>query len=209
MPARKTICPTPRDKERLSRIWVRGCHTSLVKQASNKKTDKQTKKKGKTQSKIETKTKRSNIWQGILLILYCTTLDILPAFAHKFNWSLWHFIHLNSLLLNFFNNLFNFIDIFLKNLSVLSSKSLKVMQRLGSLSVWFTHASSYLRNGNDIDSDDDTVIITIITTMIMMTMTIMVQSCLLLFEWTQSFFKLRNWCNALFILSNHCAFHIN
>ena len=49
-------------------------------------------------------------------------------------------------------------------------------------SLFFTHASSYLRNGNDIDSDDDTVIITIITTMIMMTMTIMVQSCLLLFE---------------------------
>ena len=139
MPTRKIICPAPRDTERLSRIWVRGCHTSLVKQASNKKTDKQTKKKGKTQSKIETKTKRSNIWQGILLILYCTTLDILPAFAHKFNWSLWHCIHLNSLLFYLFNNLFNFIDIFLKNLSVLSPKSFKVMQRLGSLSVWLQY----------------------------------------------------------------------
>ena len=140
MPARKTICPAPRDKERLSRIWVRGCHTSLVKQASNKKKpiNKQ-KKKQKLKDETETKTKRSNIWQGILLILYCTTLDILPAFAHKFNWSLWHFNHLNALLFYLFNKLLNFIDIFLKNLSVLSPKSFKVTQRLGSLSVWLQY----------------------------------------------------------------------
>ena len=117
MPARKTICPAPRDKERLSRIWVRGCHTSLVKQASNKKKpiNKQ-KKTQKLKDETEPKTKRSNIWQGILLILYCTTLDILPAFAHKFNWSLWHFFHLNSILFYLFNNLFNFMDIFFKEL---------------------------------------------------------------------------------------------
>ena len=140
MPARKIICPAPRATERLSRIWVRGCHTSLVKQASNKKkpTNKQ-KKKQKLKDETETKTKRSNIWQGILLILYCTTLDILPAFAHKFNWSLWHFNHLNSLLFYLFNKLLNFIDIFLKNLSVLSPKSFKVMQRLSSLSVWLQY----------------------------------------------------------------------
>ena len=116
MPVRKIICPAPRATERLSRIWVRGCHTSLVKQASNKKNRQTNKKKAKTPRKIETKTKRSNIWQGILLILYCTTLDILPAFAHKFNWSLWHFFHLNSLLFYLFNNLFNFMDIFFKEL---------------------------------------------------------------------------------------------
>ena len=49
MPARKIICPAPRDTERLV---VRGSHTSLVKQASNKKklTNKQ-KKKSKTRQK--------------------------------------------------------------------------------------------------------------------------------------------------------------
>ena len=60
MPARKIICPAPRDTERLSRIRVRGCHTSLVKQASNKNiAHKQTGKN--IQDETETKTKRSNI----------------------------------------------------------------------------------------------------------------------------------------------------
>ena len=132
MPARKTICPAPRDKERLSRIWVRGCHTSLVKQASNKKkpTNKQKKKKQKLKARQKQKQNEA---------IFYKVFYILPAFAHKFNWSLWHFIHLNSLLFYLFNNLFNFIDIFLKNLSVLSPKSFKVMQRLGSLSVWLQY----------------------------------------------------------------------
>ena len=58
MPARKTICPTPRDKERLSRIWVRGCHTSLVKQASNKK-NRQTNKRKSKNSKTRQKQKQN------------------------------------------------------------------------------------------------------------------------------------------------------
>ena len=138
MPARKIICPAPRDTERLSRIWVRGSHTSLVKQASNKKklTNKQ---KKKIQDETETKTKWSNIWQGILLILYCTSLDILPAFAHKF-------INLYCILIIFICyylilSIYFLIKsiYFLKNLSVLSSKAFKVMQRLSSLSVWLQY----------------------------------------------------------------------
>ena len=46
----------------------------------------------------------------------------------------------------------------------------------------FTRAFSYLRNDNDIDSDDNTVMITIISIMIMMTTAIMIQSCLVLYE---------------------------
>ena len=40
----------------------------------------------------------------------------------------------------------------------------------------YLFACSYLRNDNNIDSDDDTVMITIIRIMIMMTMAIMIQS---------------------------------
>ena len=42
---------------------------------------------------------------------------------------------------------------------------------------FFTYASSYFRNYNNIDSDDDNVVI-----MIMRTMAIMIQSCVLFFE---------------------------
>ena len=52
---------------------------------------------------------------------------------------------------------------------------------------FFTHASSYLTNDNNNDSEGDHVIITII--MIMITMAIMIQSCLILFKITRSFFK--------------------
>ena len=45
---------------------------------------------------------------------------------------------------------------------------------------FFTYASSYFRNYNNIDSDDDNVVIIII--MIMRTMAIMIQSCVLFFE---------------------------
>ena len=74
MPARKTICPTPRDKERLSRIWVRGCHTSLVKKASNKKTDKQKKKSKKSkQDRNKNKTKQYFTRYFINFVLYYFT----------------------------------------------------------------------------------------------------------------------------------------
>ena len=79
MPARKIICPAPRATERLSLIWVKGCHTSLVKEVSNKNTIKQTGKKKQTKTQIpdRSKNKRKFIWQGILLILYRTNLNIL------------------------------------------------------------------------------------------------------------------------------------
>ena len=85
MPARKIICPAPRATERLSRIWVRGCHTSLVKQTSNEKFNKQTKKKQKLKDKTETK-KNEAIFNKVFYYFFNSTcLDILPAFAHKFH----------------------------------------------------------------------------------------------------------------------------
>ena len=145
MPARKIICPAPRATKRLNRIWVKGCLTSLVKEASNKNTNKQTDRKKDRRQKLkyqtETKTKRRNIWQGILLILYRTSLDILLSLINLiYSYSILIIVILLLLLLFYlFNILFNLIDIFLKNLSVLSPKSFKVMQRLGSLSVWLQY----------------------------------------------------------------------
>ena len=140
MPARKIICPAPRATERLSLIWVKGCHTSLVKEISNKNTIKKTgkNKQTKTQYQTEAKTKRRNIWQGILLISYRTSLDILLSlrnFIYSYSISIIVILLLLPLLFYLFNILFNLIDFF-KNLSVLSPKSFKVMQRLGSLIVW-------------------------------------------------------------------------
>ena len=141
MPARKIICPAPRATERLSLIWVKGCHTSLVKEVSNKNTIKQTGKKQKLKYQTEARTKRKYIWQSILLILYCTNLNILLSLINLiYSYSILIIVILLLLLLFYlFNILFNLIDIFLKNLSVLSPKSFKVMQRLGSLSVWLQY----------------------------------------------------------------------
>ena len=142
-PARKIICPAPRATERLSLIWVKGCHTSLVKEVSNKNTIKQTGKKKQTKTQIpdRSKKKRKYIWQGILLILYGTNLNILLSLINLiYSYSILIIVILPLLLLFYlFNILFNFIDIFFKNLSVLSPKSFKVMQRLGSLSVWLQY----------------------------------------------------------------------
>ena len=144
MPARKIICPAPRATKRLSLIWVKGCHTSLVKEVSNKNTIKQTGKKTNKQKlkyQTEAKTKRKYIWQSILLILYCTNLNNLLSLINLiYSYSILIIVILLLLLLFYlFNILFNLIDIFLKNLSFLSPKSFKVMQRLGSLSVWLQY----------------------------------------------------------------------
>ena len=53
--------------------------------SKQKKTNKLKKQKQNLKDEAETETKRSNIWQGILLILYRTSLDILLDFAHKFS----------------------------------------------------------------------------------------------------------------------------
>ena len=54
---------------------------------------------------------------------------------------------------------------------------------------FFTHACLYLTNDNNNDSEGDHVMITIIMIMIMITMAIMIQSFLILFKRTRSFFQ--------------------
>ena len=131
MPARKIICPAPRATERLSLIWVKGCHTSLVKEISNKNTIKKTGKKQTNKNSIPDRSKNKT---KKYLTRYSINF-VLRNFIYSYSISIIVILLLLPLLFYLFNILFNLIDFF-KNLSVLSPKSFKVMQRLGSLIVW-------------------------------------------------------------------------